>query len=500
MDKPHICIIGSGVAGLSIAKLIKSSHDKKILITILESGSFEIEDSHQNLNKTKLIGSSYSGLTEGQFRVVGGNSLRWGGQMLQNLPWQIGPRKHLNIPPWPLKHQEIYKFSDEVKKFLGIKNRNIGTRKKFFSNFLNLEEDEYQISEWPPYTKRNFQRIVGKNFFSDEDICLRTHTSASKLLLTQSGDQKKIESVVLKSTGEKIEADYFIIAAGAIQTVKLIANSIDDLKINKDILGKDFTDHISSRVGSIDLGNYKKLNKSLTPYFKGRNFYYPRIQLPKKIQEKYFLPGAFLHLQIIGKENSTLENIKVIFRSIQEGKFYFSDLKNLKGLFFDFSYFIKLSVSKIFGLTIPVPKDSKLELFIDVEQVPSKNNRLVRDESLLSDELTLHWKINENTTKTIRIFLDYLQDEVFRKMGIEITRYEEKEIEKSMIDAYHPCGGTKMGYSRENSIVNSDLKVHNFENIFILSTSVFPTSATANPGFTLICLAFRLNKLLKKIL
>ena len=52
----------------------------------------------------------------------------------------------------------------------------------------------------------------------------------------------------------------------------------------------------------------------------------------------------------------------------------------------------------------------------------------------------------------------------------------------------------------EKSVVDTDLKIHGVDNGFILSTSVFPSSATANPTFTLLCLVFRFSMHFKKIL
>jgi len=57
-----------------------------------------------------------------------------------------------------------------------------------------------------------------------------------------------------------------------------------------------------------------------------------------------------------------------------------------------------------------------------------------------------------------------------------------------------------MGDAKEKNVVDTDLKINGVDNGFILSTSVFPSSATANPTFTLLCLVFRFSKYFDKIL
>ena len=53
-------------------------------------------------------------------------------------------------------------------------------------------------------------------------------------------------------------------------------------------------------------------------------------------------------------------------------------------------------------------------------------------------------------------------------------------------------GGTIMGNNKKNSFVNKNLEIHGAKNIFICSTSVFPTSGSFNPTMTLCSLAIRL--------
>ena len=56
----------------------------------------------------------------------------------------------------------------------------------------------------------------------------------------------------------------------------------------------------------------------------------------------------------------------------------------------------------------------------------------------------------------------------------------------------HLMGTTRMGTSRSNSVVDSNCRVHGYENLFVAGSSVFPTGGYASPTLTLVALALRL--------
>ena len=57
--------------------------------------------------------------------------------------------------------------------------------------------------------------------------------------------------------------------------------------------------------------------------------------------------------------------------------------------------------------------------------------------------------------------------------------------------AGHIIGTARMGDDPKTSVVDGDLRSHDHPNMFILGSTVFPTSATANPTLTIAALALR---------
>ena len=77
-----------------------------------------------------------------------------------------------------------------------------------------------------------------------------------------------------------------------------------------------------------------------------------------------------------------------------------------------------------------------------------------------------------------------------------ITKVSDDLINKKIFnqdDAInHHIGTTRMAYSPEFGIVDSNLKCFNLDNLFISGSSVFPTSSIVNPTFTIVALSLRL--------
>jgi choline dehydrogenase-like flavoprotein len=56
----------------------------------------------------------------------------------------------------------------------------------------------------------------------------------------------------------------------------------------------------------------------------------------------------------------------------------------------------------------------------------------------------------------------------------------------------HHMGTTRMSDDAGKGVVDSDCRVHGIANLYVASSSVFPTSGFANPTLTILALAVRL--------
>jgi choline dehydrogenase-like flavoprotein len=77
-------------------------------------------------------------------------------------------------------------------------------------------------------------------------------------------------------------------------------------------------------------------------------------------------------------------------------------------------------------------------------------------------------------------------DAIFAKLGAKAVQHSPVAQ-----GAGHIIGTMKMGADPKTSVVDGNLRSHDHANLFVLGSSVFPTSATANPTLTIAALAIR---------
>jgi choline dehydrogenase-like flavoprotein len=149
----------------------------------------------------------------------------------------------------------------------------------------------------------------------------------------------------------------------------------------------------------------------------------------------------------------------------------------------------------------PVP--SKYSLHVVAEQTPRSENRIVlgdQKDALGMPIVSIDWRIGEPEMVTFRSFMRRF-DAFWRKWRLDsigklvwVSRAHEFDLNRVQpeSDVYHPAGTTSMSTSASSGVVDPDLTVFGVPNLSICSTSVFPTSGSANPTLTLMMLAARL--------
>ena len=137
---------------------------------------------------------------------------------------------------------------------------------------------------------------------------------------------------------------------------------------------------------------------------------------------------------------------------------------------------------------------------IRTEMLPSEGNRVY---------LTGERSPEGFYTPAVRFVIggdDFLNaDTVLRILGQSLIdqrrgrlRIINSRIYRDFTGGGHLMGTTRMGTSPSTSVVDRDCRVHGYRNLFIAGSSVFPTSAYANPTLTIVALALRLVDTLVK--
>ena len=98
-----------------------------------------------------------------------------------------------------------------------------------------------------------------------------------------------------------------------------------------------------------------------------------------------------------------------------------------------------------------------------------------------------------------------LLDQALQANGIGRLEYwySEEQVRERVYaqaaDGFHQVGTTRMGDDPAHSVVDADLKVHGLGNLFVASSSVFPTTGQANSTLLAVAFAVRLAERLAKL-
>jgi choline dehydrogenase-like flavoprotein len=100
---------------------------------------------------------------------------------------------------------------------------------------------------------------------------------------------------------------------------------------------------------------------------------------------------------------------------------------------------------------------------------------------------TFQHSLCENDKKNIA-YATKVMEEIWENAGAQDTL---------KIDRYaHLVGGCRMGFTPDDSVVDSSHRAWGVPNLFICDGSVFPTEGSANPALVIMALADRLATLL----
>ena len=478
-----ICIVGTGPAGLSVAKQLLGTDLK---IAILESGGLEPEPEYQELNEGINSGPSYLSLDSSRLRCFGGAGKLWAGHCAPFKSDEFDKKSYVPLSGWPISYDDLKVYYKQAAEMLGISyekfyNKDLlgnTFKEKSFIEFIRdnsfLTHEVYQFSN----TKnRDFAEKYKTEFKASKNTDIIFHSTATKLNLVNKGnDVDSISIANLDGNNATIKAKIFVLACGALENPRILLASN---KYNKNGIGNK-----SGFVGSCFMSH-------------------PGID---KVAEVYKTDNK----SCIDK-NFTNKNYKVAFTTSSNKRSESKILRHNLSLKDKLSFKDKLINKKFSFFNIKCGRNKQKitqnwNLSVGLEQPPRISNNLkLHDtkDALGMPKIDMFWdslsKIEKDTVlKSVKIMA--------RELGILGTgkiKFKKEFLNgKSYIfddPINHHIGTTRMSDNPQTGVVDKNCKVFGLSNLYISSSSVFTTSSIVNPTYTIIALSLRLGEYLKNI-
>lgn len=480
-------IIGAGAAGIILA--IKLTEKGKNVL-VVESGHFTEDDKRQVLNKTVLTGKTLTSASWGRKRAVGGTTIAWGGQSLPFMKEDFIKKDWIENSGWPILLEDIKDYYPGANTFMGVDLMNYDSDVFRHLNMKKPEFNDYLISchfsKWAP--EPNFRKLYDDQLSSNIDVLYN-----AVLTGIEQDDTKTITGITLQNYQQvafNIPVKSLILATGTIEAVRtLLLNNIHD---RSGMLGKGFMEHPCITTASVTNVKPYALQKQFNTHIKGGRKYSVRLTLAAEEQAKHKLPNASSGIMFYYPEDVKDPYVEVR-QMISKKKG--SPVEMLK---FTKAYLLSSYAYLADKLIYKHKAHGKLVLMI--EQEPLKSSTIS-----LSDELDMfglrkahiNWDISKKTWDAAVHLSQVIKSEFDRLSLGEIhlldnIEYNNKSWADCLSDVNHHMGGTRMSETFVDGVVDKNLKVWGYTNLYVCSCSVFPTGSHSNPTLTLLALALRL--------
>ncbi len=516
-----VCIIGGGVAGITIAlEMEKLGID----CCLLESGGHAPDDATRDLYRGENIGLPYLFADSCRSRFLGGSSNCWGGwcKPFDDLDFQ--QRDWVPNSGWPFGPEALEPYYQRVHDLLKLGPVNYDPA--FWEAAINradvrrlpFTDDKIQdvISQFSPPAR--FGKLYQQQLAKAKHI--RTYLYANAVDIQTDEAARNVTHVQVKTLSGKnisVHAKQFILATGGIENARLLLASNKarpaGLGNDHDVVGRYYMDHPRAYWGEIQPKDPKYRNKlydhkfhfhsravaahgvSIAGNFKLK----PEVQAQERV-----LNSQVWFSSIFPGEGSdamyALIRIKQALHSMEQPGFSLT-----RDLFTLLANPIVTTAFVTARFLQPAGWVKHMKFMAIAECDPQADSRIMlsdQRDALGMRRVKVDWRMSELVKRTFDRTFTLAAEELERQGIWDVTPdapFEGRDWPDNMeMGTWHHMGSTRMHASPKLGVVDHDCKVHGMANLYIAGSSVFPTGGCNFPTIMLTALALRLSEQLAR--
>jgi choline dehydrogenase-like flavoprotein len=534
-----VCIVGSGPAGLTLARELGTQN---LRVAVLESGTFEVATSAtRSLAELESDGKFVQVNPDQRNRRFGGNAGFWGVnlkhtahgvRLIPFLPSDFDRREGVPYSGWPFSRAYLDPYYARAQQLLGA-----GPYKYELAHWERPDAPALALG-------RSLQTAIFMfgngdvltNDYRDElarspNTTVYCSSNAVELETDDTGEWvRRVHVATVEGQRFWVDSKVVLLAAGGVENAQLLllSNKVHQRGIGNqhDLVGRFFMDHPIAQGGHIFVADRTVFER--TALYDKRNF------------DGHSVMGGILLSDQIVREQGLLNLTSWVFprpmwaaredamealRRVARGKSFRQGLgaawSDVKSALTGGSAVLDGAYNKL--TRVPVPFWSNLanggwhelqarkhraygvfEVLHLLEQAPDPENRIMLGEGIdvlgrRKAYLRSRWReIDQRGVDRGQQLLD----EALRAAGIGYFEPERRDGEMiwSSHGASHHIGTTRMSQSPRDGVVDEQCKVHGVNNLFVAGSATFPTGSSLNPTLTIVALAARLADRVKFLL
>jgi choline dehydrogenase-like flavoprotein len=500
-----VCIVGAGAAGIALAAEL-AWQGKRVLL--LESGGLEAEETLQGLNGMDRTGQSFKAPHAGRFRVLGGTTTRWGGQISELSAEDFAVREWVPGSGWPMVPSALKPYyvralqteglvpvlqeDQEVWRQAGIHEPDMG------------EALAAYFTRWCP--EPNFARLH-RAALDDPNLHVVLHATVCSLLWD--AETNSIQGVCcrnLQGREQIFTAQKYVLCLGMLETINLLLQPLDGgLRApwqQNPWLGRSVQSHIDYNAARVLPLDWKKIERVFPNLYLDGRKYHPKLHATpewQRRQQTLNIAGAISFITL-GDVETDMRRLKSAARNLLRRNWREVDVRATLPALRRLPMLARLAYGFYVSHRAYWPRHANYWLRVHCEQEPlsASSITLSAERNALGMFCSrLDWRISPLEWRTIQRFAADAQH-ALEAAGLARLELQPELAEPdgyrnvSFDDSYHWMSGTRMATDARDGVVDTDLKLHGVRNAYVCSHSVFPTSGYANPVHTLLALALRL--------
>jgi choline dehydrogenase-like flavoprotein len=516
-----LCIVGSGPAGVTIAKEFSGS---RIQVLILEGGGLEQTSADQALYDFENVGAIRNTPSDYLLRnrSIGGTSTLWNGRCVAFDDIDFESKPWLPHSGWPINPSDIRPFLDRSRRYLGLGPHIYDER---LWKELGISSYRWRIA--PTYLKSQFWQYSRGTGDSSEairfsrtlaemeapNIKLLMHANVTQINTSEDGTRiESLEFRTLNGRRAKATAKAIVLACGGLENARLLLASNrfsrNGVGNSHDLVGRFLMDHPGCRLGRFDprqsISVQRRFGHYLLDHKDGRNLYAFGLKLSPDIQREEHLLNCAAFLDPAPPTYDSWSALKRLIRPGVERR-RGSGAKDAAVVIGDLPWLLGNVYRRVVWRQGLIQRTDELSLSCLVEQTPDPASRVTlaeKTDALGMPLLRIDWRIGELERQSVMRLSELVVLEL-RRAGFAGHFRSNQSLDNpnwrsQFIDHNHPSGTTRMSVSPKQGVVDQNCKVHETKGLYIAGSSVFPTAGHANPTLMIVALAIRLADWLKR--
>jgi choline dehydrogenase-like flavoprotein len=538
----EVAIVGAGPAGITLALELAGAGHRVLLI---ESGGDSYKAEVQHLGETTGEDAAHVPMSLATRRQIGGASNLWAGRCVPFDPIDFQHREIVGDAHWPVSYEELaHRFRRACEwcmcgePYFDARQIPSLAGKALIPGWPEDEIRSTSLERWSLPT--NFGRAYRARLRASPLVTVVSELTCTEIVCAPDGH--RVEHLVARTlTGKqvRIRAKRYVLACGGIESTRLLfaSNRLHARGIGNHSghLGRWYMAHLGASIAQVHFTTPAKqttygFERDPAGIYVRRRFTFS----PDYLAE-HDLPNVALWLENPeisdpAHGNAILSFIYLALASplgryfIAEGirrrkidtaspvsnrRHLWNVARNLPraawfALTFGYKRFMH-SGYKVPGVFVP-SVSNVYRLYYHGEHLPHYDSDVTPTgelDGLGVPRLRTRLRFQDDDIQAaIRVHEHF--DRYLRRHGLGRLEYlyEDREagFRGQLLDGYHQAGTTRMSARPEDGVLDPQLAVHGFDDLFVASSSAFVTSGQANSTFMIVVFALRLADHLRRTL